>query len=153
MKLDQQHFESKVQITPEGCWNWVGSKNWQGYGRIKINGSYAPAHRISYQLYVGLIPSGLLIRHKCDNPQCVNPDHLELGTHKDNSDDKIARGRAVHAKGEAHKSSKLTLAQVEEIRLLLRQGLRQGAIAASFGVCRSTVGNIATGRGWEPQVG
>jgi hypothetical protein len=82
-------------LMPKGpdCWLWQGSRNDAGYGRVSINGRMWMAHRASYVLFVGSIPVGLVVRHKCDVPQCVRPGHLELGTHKDNMRDKMKRGR------------------------------------------------------------
>ena len=77
-------------VTETGCWIWLGAWNHAGYGTLSRKGS---AHRFFYQHHKGPIPEGLLIRHKCDTPACVNPDHLEPGTHKDNSNDRIVRGR------------------------------------------------------------
>lgn len=90
----EQRFEQKVDRVgnPDGCWLWTGTKVSIGYGWFwHPGGTYA--HRWSYQHYVGLIPDGLVIRHKCDNPPCVNPDHLLVGTQRDNIADAISRGR------------------------------------------------------------
>ena len=81
-----------------GCWTWAGSKTRQGYGCIGSGGKYAPvvkAHRVSWELNRGPIPQGLCVLHHCDNPSCVNPNHLFLGTVRDNWNDAITKGRAV----------------------------------------------------------
>lgn len=77
-----------------GCWNWTGSTS-RGYGQLSKGWKKAPykAHRLSYELFVGAIPDGLVIRHKCDNPRCANPSHLEIGTQQDNVTDRVVRGR------------------------------------------------------------
>ena len=88
-------FWAKVERSA-GCWNWTASTNVGGYGQLRVggqNGQPRVSNRIAYELMVGTIPDGLLVLHKCDNPRCVNPNHLFLGTHQDNSDDKIAKGR------------------------------------------------------------
>jgi hypothetical protein len=82
---------------PDTCWPWTGAKSGE-YGALAVldeNGAWRrrPAHRVSYELVNGAIPNGMLVCHRCDNPPCVRPDHLFLGTHKDNSDDKVAKGR------------------------------------------------------------
>lgn len=89
----EERFWAKVE-KGDGCWTWTGCKSPKGYGQILFNDNKIHlAHRVSYIMANGLIDSSLLVRHKCDNPSCVNPDHLELGTYKDNNRDKIERGR------------------------------------------------------------
>ncbi len=90
--LIKPRFWAKVRVTP-GCWEWTGAKTHFGYGKMMIAGKVVRAHRVSYELHVGAIPSELLIRHRCDNPACVNPDHLEPGTQADNIQDMMERGR------------------------------------------------------------
>ena len=77
----------------DGCWEWQGYRNPLGYGRMRKDGKKHLAHRISYTLFVGEIPEGKMLCHKCDNPSCVNPDHLFVGTNQDNVSDCIAKGR------------------------------------------------------------
>jgi len=80
------------------CWTWIGNKNKQGYGYFGLNGKTWKAHRLVWVFAFGKIPGGIFVLHKCDNPMCVNPSHLFLGTHKDNMDDMVAKGRAVNPK-------------------------------------------------------
>jgi hypothetical protein len=87
-------FWDKVIILGENdCWNWCAFKNKRGYGKYYLDGKKVYAHRYSYIMHHGDIPEGLCILHKCDNPSCVNPNHLFLGTHKDNTQDMISKGR------------------------------------------------------------
>ena len=127
-----------------GCWEWTGAKAGWGYGQIKINGKHAGAHRVIYEWMHGPIPKGLCVLHHCDNPPCVNPAHLWLGTHADNALDSCAKGR--RAKGESHSSAKLTEKDVHEIRLdkrLLR------IVALAYGVSPGTIGDIRKRRIWR----
>lgn len=115
MKLIDR-FEQKIYYSIDGCHYWTGAVNGPGYGSIKVNRKSEPAHRISYILYRGEIPSGLFVCHKCDNPGCVNPHHLFLGTRQDNMDDMIKKNRKADCRGTKNGSSKLTDAQVREIK-------------------------------------
>lgn len=92
------------------------------------------------------IPEGLLIRHKCDNPPCIKPDHLELGTHADNQADKVQRGRSL--RGSANPGARLSEAQVRAIKARLHEGQAQVTIAAAFGVGTSTISRIRCGKSW-----
>jgi hypothetical protein len=129
-----------------GCWVWLGRKYPNTYGRIGYMGSEICAHRLSWILHKGPIPYGLWVLHKCDNPQCVNPDHLFLGTHRDNEDDKVRKGRQMHAEG--HYAAKLSLEQVDYIRCSLKSGVE---MARKFGVSTSLVSMIRSNRIWRQQ--
>ena len=92
-----ERIEQHINRTA-GCWEWQGSKRGHGYGRIKVNGRTYPAHRFLWELTNGLVPAGMLVLHKCDNPPCVRPDHLYLGTSADNTRDMVVRGRQRNIK-------------------------------------------------------
>lgn len=126
---------------PDDCWYWTGAKDGKGYGRMRDDASVLrSATRIMWQATKGPVPDGLNLLHRCDNPACVNPNHLFLGTLKENTDDmrKKDRGRA-----------KLNSEQVREIRRLLASGgLLQAEIAERFGVKEPCIQRIATRRTW-----
>lgn len=143
-------FWSKVEKRgPDDCWLWTAATNEHGYGVMrpegKRTGPTIKAHRVALQL-AGVEIDGLLIRHACDNPPCVNPAHLSVGTHKDNSADMVARGRSP--RGSRSGAAKLTEAQVVEIRTRYAAGERQRALAVEYGISRSHISYIVNGRGW-----
>jgi len=153
----QERFDEKYVEAPSGCWEWIGSKNWDGYGMIGIAGTdrlswkIRIAHRISYALHVGEIPAGINVLHKCDNPACVNPDHLFLGTQRQNVHDMIAKGRRVQAdiSGEKNPMSKLSKDDTKTIRhLYFAERRPQNEIADYFHVAQSCISKIVSGKRW-----
>jgi hypothetical protein len=142
---------------PDVCWEWTGQRAVRGgYGLVRFAGKLHLAHRLSYELNVGPIPSKQYVCHRCDNPPCVNPAHLFAGTPRDNTQDAIAKGRMLATKpwlvrhGEAHGQARLTAEQVRQIRALHEtHPNRQGWIAEQFGVHRTTVNLIVTGKTWR----
>ena len=147
-----ERFWSHVRAIPSGdCWIWTGSVDGRGYGRLSSRrgrgGSPEKAHRISWEIHFGNIPTGTEVCHKCDNPSCVNPAHLFVGTHYDNMRDAAAKHRMAH--GSRHCCAKLTEDDVIVIRSLLDGGFSQYAVAKLFGVGRSAVGKIKTGHNWK----
>lgn len=92
-----QTFWSKTRVAQSGCWEWQGTKVQGGYGRFGVNGNMRLAHRVAYEAFVGPMPEGAETLHSCDNPPCVNPEHLRAGTHQDNMRDRSARGRNPNA--------------------------------------------------------
>jgi hypothetical protein len=90
-------FHRLVAIMPSGCWEWTGTRNRDGYGQLKLKGGKGypfRAHRVAYEAAYGPIPDGMIVCHSCDNPPCCNPEHLWLGTHKDNAADRTAKRRS-----------------------------------------------------------
>lgn len=145
--IDKQWLEDQVERIPEsGCWLWTGSITDDGYGRIRVKSGVVSIHRSSYQLYKGKIPDGLCVCHTCDIPSCFNPDHLYLGTHQDNMDDRTARGRGFIPAGEANGSAKLTDADVIAIRKAVGN---QQEIGNEFGVSNQLVSAIKLRRVWK----
>ena len=100
-----ERFMAKVEVTHH-CWNWVGAKRWVGYGVIGSNGKTPTSSRVAYELFKGEIPDGFCVLHTCDNPACVNPDHLWLGTQSNNIVDMVLKGR--QAKGDKCSASKVS---------------------------------------------
>lgn len=103
MKTLRSRFEDKYQFDKDtGCWNWTAYKDEHGYGTFWFNNIMTKAHRVSFELYVDPIPKGMYILHTCDNPSCVNPLHLRVGTQQDNMDDMHSKGRWKPNVGESH---------------------------------------------------
>jgi len=144
----KQRFLTKVNKT-DGCWNWTAHKDKDGYGRFRIDGKIHRAHRVSYELYKGEITKGLVVRHSCDNTSCVNPDHLEVGTVQDNTDDMMKRGRQAIQKGEKNGNVKLTENDVLEIRQWLEFGYTVKVIAEMFGVSIRAIYGIRSRKNWS----
>jgi len=134
----------KVKKLGSGCWEFQGHTNECGYGLLWLDGKARRAHRISYKIYKGRIGRGLVVCHSCDNPLCVNPDHLFLGTRLDNNRDAALKKR--HAFGEKNGMTNLT----EEIARAIKYAEgSQTEIAKEFGVSRPTVNRIKKGTRWK----
>jgi len=135
----------------DGCWPWLGGIGPDGYGLTKFEplGPTSVTHRVAYRLDKGPIPEVMLVLHHCDNPPCCNPAHLWLGTDKDNSDDKIRKGRDRKSHGEAHKKAKLTVAQVLLIRARDIAGDSRRGMAREFGIGRKSLWNICERKSWK----
>lgn len=138
-----------VQRDEESCWDWVGFAHPKGYGHLTVKGKLFKSHRASYEAYNGPIPEGLQVLHQCDNPGCVNPNHLFLGTHLDNMKDKAKKMRAPAMVGELNPYHLLSEADVREILRLRRMGERGVDVAKQFNVSQCTVSAIVTGRNWS----
>lgn len=155
----REDFMARVEKT-ETCWNWIGTISCWGYPHFKKNGIIVRAHRLSYHLFKGPIPNGLIVRHTCDNRRCVNPEHLLIGTPQDNSNDMVERNRMLVGNdwynahkgtirfGERHPTAKLKEGQVIEIFDLLNRGVPQRKIAKMYGVVQGTIANIKKD-GWK----
>lgn len=131
------------------CLIWKGAKTWNGYGRLSINNEAKLAHRVAWELSNQQeIPDGMVICHSCDTRDCINPEHLFLGTYKDNMEDMVSKGRKASKKGERNGRSKLTENDVSDIRLLLCFGMRQSDVAKEYHVTRATICDIKHNRLW-----
>lgn len=141
MKKGPKPREVTCQITEQGCHEITSHKvNKLGYLLLKVNGDVVYAHRRAWEQANGPIPEGMFICHHCDNPKCINPAHLFLGTCADNIKDRDAKGR--QAKGEKVANSKLTESQVREMRSLHAQGLHYKDIAKQLGVTPINVWHV-----------
>lgn len=145
-------FWSKVDKSGD-CWLWTTSVSKAGYGFFWFSGRTELAHRMSWRFHFGAIPEGMMICHTCDNPSCVNPNHLFLGTAADNAKDRESKGRGANNrppnKGEANGRAKLTVKDVQEIRRLLNEGHSGRSIAKQFGVSGVMVSFIKRGLSWK----
>jgi hypothetical protein len=135
---------SRAIVCNNGCWEYSGYRNDGGYGIISVLGNPQKAHRVAYDLCVGDVPNDMKVLHSCDNPPCVNPAHLFLGTQQDNVDDMIGKGRLVLGK------RILIPEQVIEIRRLLTENtLNAEEISKLFGVNRNVIYQIKHRHTWR----
>lgn len=139
----------------DDCIEWPAYRDENGYGRVYYKGKYRPAHRVAYckhhEIEIESI-KGLKVRHTCDNPPCVNPNHLLLGTDAQNMLDKVERGRQAHNSGIKNGQAKLTEEQVDEIRatyILKSEKFGSRALAQKFGVSKLTIQRIISGSRWS----
>ena len=138
-------FWRRVEASDAGCWLWVGAINRGGYGRFSQNARQRRAHRVAWEALVGPVPADQVLRHKCDTPHCVNVEHLELGTHKDNAQDCSRRGRA-HGTGRG--VNRLNAELVRRMRALAAEGIDRGAIASEIGTSERNVYYVLSGKTW-----
>lgn len=167
----KERFWAKVK-REDGCWEWTAHIDDWGYGVFRVNRKLCKAHRVSWEWENGPIPDGSLVLHRCDNPKCVRPDHLFLGTPKDNMRDASAKGRLIQQKdpskqprgerhgsktrpekwyaGEKHGMAVLTNAQVEEIRQrYVPRKVSAYKLAKEYGVSRSVIQRAVTGESYK----
>lgn len=139
-------FWAKVKrADAKDCWTWTGQTNGRGYGQFYvIRLRRVRAHRFSWLMSRGEIPAGLEVCHRCDNTRCVNPDHLFLGTHRDNHLDSVRKGRK-----RAWGLQKLNAEQVQTIRARCAAGERQADVGRDFGIARNTVSGIVRWQSWR----
>lgn len=139
-------FWSMVRLNlTQDCWEWIGLQlTGAGYGRFKIGNKKYSANRVSYALAYGYVPKDKFVCHSCDNPRCVRPDHLFLGTPADNSNDKISKGRQAYGS-----RTGTSILKEEQVLRILADTRSQAAIAAEHGVSKSTIGKIKSGVNWS----
>lgn len=145
----QPDFWTRLEVKQENeCWHWKESLNKDGYGRVRLNGVLKMAHRIAYELHTGKNIDGFVAMHICDNPKCCNPNHLVIGTHADNQNDKMQKNR--QAKGEVNGQSLLTNEQVLEARKRYKpRVVTYKMLADEYGVCKDTMQKAVRGIYWK----
>ena len=145
-------FWSRV-LKGDGCWEWQGYRDPNRYGRLSfaaLGPGVLISSRVAWSLSFGPIPAGLDVLHRCDNPICCRPDHLFLGTAKDNARDMVAKDRDRH--GSRHPRAKFSNSRVRNIKMMTAQGVPRTRIAGIFGVDISTISLIVRGKRW-PKTG
>lgn len=168
---EQCRLLSRIKIE-NGCWIYTGPTNWHGYGKTTFKGKTERVHRISYLIFKGPLKKGKIVCHSCDNKLCINPEHLWLGTYKENMQDALKKGRMKKPflgkkhtqetltlmqknrrkpdkRGEKHHRNKLKNEDVFEIRKMLQDGFTQSEIADKYKVDSSTISNIKSGKRWS----
>lgn len=148
--ITQERIEAKVLRIPEaGCWVWMGSTQVRGYGELISNKRKHLAHRASYEAFIGPIPKGMYVCHACDNVACVNPNHLFLGTQKQNLQDMASKGRST--RGEKNPQAKLTEMDVYVIKkfFFTKPDVTDADIAKLYGVTRSAITLIRKKERWN----
>ena len=131
------------------CWEWTGGLNGKGYGGFWLNGKTILAHRHSYELSKANEPS-LFLLHSCDNPKCVNPEHLREGTHQENMDDKVQRNRAYRPIGILNTQSKISDAVAQQIRDEYKpRKVTQKMLSEKYGICQQTISKIILNKTWS----
>lgn len=147
--LEDRFWEKVDKKSKNECWEWIGSCHWQWrYGNFNVDGKHKAAHRMSWELHNGPIPDGMVVCHKCDNPPCVNPDHLFLGTIADNNLDKKLKGRQDE-KGEKNGRAKITWTDVIDIRILHKLGISFADLGKSYNLNPVSISYICSGRNWK----
>lgn len=140
-----ERFEDKYTITDNGCWEWFAAHHERGYGYFFTSKEYSNrkmdyAHRVSLFLYEGIRDDDKEVLHSCDNPCCVNPNHLTLGTHKDNMEDMIMKKRSLSG------VQKLSLSDVDRIMQLRSEGVEVKEIASMYGIDRGHASRVSRGQ-------
>jgi len=147
------NFLKRMIVDENGCWIYQGAlkKTSHQYGWVAYKGTQMNAHRASWIETNGEIPVGLNVCHKCDVPQCINPEHLFLGTQRENVLDMWEKGRhpSINIGGEKHPGAKVTLEQVREIRFMLSQNIAQRVIGKKFNLSQPAISDIKNKKRWQ----
>lgn len=147
--LAERFMEKHAVGDPSECWEWSGCRDPNGYGRISVNNRSVVATRVAWQLAHGAPPPSMSVCHRCDNPPCVNPAHLFLGTHAENMADREAKGRGRQPNGERNAKAKLTADCIEPIIRCSRAGVDNAQLGRWFGVATQSIAAIVHRRTWR----
>lgn len=146
--MKEKDFINCVIVDEKGCWIWQRSRHRQGYGHLRLDGRYELSHRAAWKIYKGEIPKNLKVCHKCDVTSCCNPDHLFLGSQKDNVKDGKSKGRYDNRKM-GKRRNKLNFEQVEEVKRLHSQGITRKNLQVKFEVGQTCIAKILRGDSWK----
>lgn len=138
--------EWTIPVPEAGCWIWVRGTDKCGYGKTYVNGRHVGAHRASYEAHNGPVPAGLEVLHSCDTPSCCNPSHLRVGTHKENSLDRVKRGRSARLVGGLNPGAVL---DIERVRMVREHQGSHSSAARAFGISIATAHRIRTNTSWS----
>ena len=145
----KERFWEKVNVQDSQlCWDWLAGKTLKGRGSFRNDTGSCLAHRFAWEITHGGIPQGLLVCHKCDNPLCCNPDHLFLGTNRENNQDMIQKGRGFFPKGVRNGRARLSEFEVRFIRYWVDRGYTHDSLLSSFQVTKQMLRNIGLRKSW-----
>lgn len=152
LTMNDRFWEKVAVMGEDDCWNWTASTDGGGYGIFMVSPNpriMEKAHRLSWMMINGSIPDGLYVLHACDNPACVNPNHLFLGTHLDNMKDKVSKGRQTRLPGEQNGRNILSEIDVRNIVRLHEQGMSYRKLSKKFGIGNTQIGRIIRKETWR----
>ena len=145
----RERIKAGVDVDANGCWLWRGSTAKMGYGQLSLHDTKRSVHVLAYEVFIGPVPEGLEVCHKCDVKRCCNPDHFFAGTHAENVKDMWAKGRGSPPptlEGEAHPLAHVSDERVREAIRLRKSGMHQRDVAKLFGVGQGTIWRWVHGR-------
>lgn len=152
-KLTPEKFWSMCEKRENSCWEWTRCLHKDGYGQLSYHRKFWLAHRLAWHLARGPIPKGICVCHKCDNPKCINPDHLFIGSHAENMSDMKNKGRRKNINsGELNGRAKISASDAAEIRNKYQSGkTRQVDLAAEYGIAQTVISLIVRGKIWKQE--
>lgn len=142
----ERKFHRHILKRDDGCWEWTSQRNQAGYGQIREGKGAISAHRAAWEIYRGKIPWGMCVLHKCDRPWCVNPDHLYVGDHKDNTRDMIERGRMVKAGARCGPKSRVRKLTDDQVRAIRKDDRSPALVAMDHGISAHYASEIMRGK-------